>query len=221
MDAIKLSPYLEQAAQWPQKGQHIMAQYDEQSIIVYQAYKPSIGRFAAAHGYFGHGFKLGRMTWIKPNFLWMMFRCGWAQKTDQETVLAIRLKREAFELILAEAVHSSYQPQHYPTHAAWKQQVTTSDVRLQWDPDHDPEGEKTERRAIQLGLRGDYVISYAKEWILEIEDITEFVATQRHHANHANWGNLLVPHECVYTPSTPSVIEQLGISSTIAPNVTS
>ncbi len=28
-----------------------------------------------------------------------------------------------------------------------------SDVRLQWDPDHKPDGSKETRRAIQLGLR--------------------------------------------------------------------
>ena len=46
-------PYLAQQAHWPQTGRHILAQYDEHSIIVYQAYRPAIGRFAATHGYFG------------------------------------------------------------------------------------------------------------------------------------------------------------------------
>ena len=33
-----------------------------------------------------------RMTWIKPNFLWMMYRSGWAEKKGQENILAIYLK---------------------------------------------------------------------------------------------------------------------------------
>ena len=53
-------------------------------------------------------FSLNRMSWIKPNFLWMMYRCGWATKADQEVVLAVRMKRSAFDEILRRAVHSSF-----------------------------------------------------------------------------------------------------------------
>ena len=59
----------------------------------------------------------------------------------------------------------------------WRRAVAGSDVRLQWDPDHGPSGNPVERRAIQLGLRGDVLARYAKEWLLEIEDISEFVAS--------------------------------------------
>ena len=50
MDLI-IEPYLNQLAQWPASGRHILAQYDETSIIVYQAYRPSIANFALQHGY--------------------------------------------------------------------------------------------------------------------------------------------------------------------------
>jgi hypothetical protein len=36
-------PYFVQAARWPATGRHILAQYDDNSIIVYQAYNPTIG----------------------------------------------------------------------------------------------------------------------------------------------------------------------------------
>ena len=65
-------------------GRHVLAQYDAETVVVYQAYRPSIGAFAATHGYFGGGFSPSRMSWIKPNFLWMMYRCGWATKEGQE-----------------------------------------------------------------------------------------------------------------------------------------
>ncbi|MFM7854759.1 MAG: DUF4291 family protein [Flammeovirgaceae bacterium] len=29
------------------------------------------------------GLSLNRMTWMKPNFLWMMYRSGWATKHNQ------------------------------------------------------------------------------------------------------------------------------------------
>ena len=53
---LAVEPYLDQAHRWPQIGRHILAQYDDQSVVVYQAYRPSIGRFAAAHGFFGGEF---------------------------------------------------------------------------------------------------------------------------------------------------------------------
>ncbi len=73
---LRTEAYLSQAARWPKTGRHILAQYDDQSIIVYQAYNASIGHFAASHGYFSGSFSLERMSWIKPNFLWMMYRSG-------------------------------------------------------------------------------------------------------------------------------------------------
>src|SRR5438445_311990 len=83
-----------------------LARLDESSIVVYQAFRPDVARYAATTGRFGTGFQLDRMSWIKPNFLWMMYRCGWATKPGQESVLAVRLRREHFEQILAVAVHS-------------------------------------------------------------------------------------------------------------------
>jgi hypothetical protein len=82
-------------------------------VIVYQAYRPAIGHFAAKHGYFGGDFSLNRMSWIKPNFLWMMYRPAWATTEGQEVVLAVRLKRSAFEETLRGVVHSSFVPEVY------------------------------------------------------------------------------------------------------------
>ncbi len=195
---LRTEPYLHQKARWPQQGRVILAQYDADSIVVYQAYRPAIGHFAAQHGYFGGEFKLSRMTWIKPNFLWMMYRSGWGTKPGQEVILAIHLQRSAFDLILAQAIHSSFQPEWYASQESWQQAVQTSDVRLQWDPDHNPAGHKLERRAIQLGLRGEAVRRYAQEWIISIEDISDFVAEQRQHVVSGNYEALLTPAELAY-----------------------
>lgn len=195
---LRTEPYLYQKARWPQQGRVILAQYDADSIVVYQAYRPAIGHFAAQQGYFGGEFKLSWMTWIKPNFLWMMYRSGWGTKPGQEVILAIHLQRSAFDLILAQAIHSSFQSQWYASQESWQQAVQTSDVRLQWDPDHNPAGRKLERRAIQLGLRGEAIRHYAKEWIISIEDISDFVAEQRQHVVSGNDEALLTPAESAY-----------------------
>ena len=52
----------------------IFAQYDRQCIRVYQAYNPLIAKEAVLLQTFGKNFNVNRMTWIKPSFLWMMYR---------------------------------------------------------------------------------------------------------------------------------------------------
>ncbi|MFZ6757477.1 DUF4291 domain-containing protein [Undibacterium sp. Ji50W] len=194
---MKFKNYLEQIPSWPESGKHVMAQFDDTSIIVYQAYRHEIANFAVQHQYFGGEFSYNRMSWIKPNFLWMMFRSGWAQKPGQERILALRIKRTFFDELLENAVSSSLDLNTYPTHAAWQQAVQDSDVRLQWDPDHDPAGLCVERRAVQLGLRGDALRRYGREEILEIIDVTAFVGEQRQHVQE--FENLVIPYEAVYT----------------------
>jgi len=203
--------YLTQTAQLPQDGRHIVAQYDETSVVVYQAYRPAIARFAVEHGYFGGEFSFSRMSWIKPNFLWMMYRSGWGTKAGQEVTLAIRIKRSAFDTILANAVHSSFVPEVYTSEAEWKQTVAQSSVRLQWDPDHHPSGAKLERRAIQLGLRNEVLAQYARDWIVDIQDISDFVQHQHQVVRSQDWTQLLVPSEAVYPVTDPAITKRLQL----------
>jgi len=196
---LHTEPYLDQCARWPASGRHILAQADADTIVVYQAFAPSIGSAAAeADCFCGSGFSLDRMSWIKPNFLWMMYRSGWATKASQEAVLAIWLARTAFDTILATAVPSSFDPARYADHAAWSAAVASSDVRLQWDPDHAPSGARVERRAIQLGLRGATLASYACKWIVEIQDITSQVRAMRAALETGGETALACPREDVY-----------------------
>jgi hypothetical protein len=183
---------------WPQAGQHILAQFDDETIIVYQAYRPEIGRFALENGCFGGEFKYSRMSWIKPNFLWMMFRSQWGQSEGQEVVLALRIKRHFFDTLLTQAVPSSFDSQKFASRVEWAAAVERSDVRLQWDPDHLPNGEKCERRAIQLGLRGATLEAYGKRELGELIDMSAFIAEQRQHIRDWKNGTLLTPTESVY-----------------------
>lgn len=207
--------YLTQTARWPSLGQHILAQFDETSIVVYQAYHSSIGHFAASHGYFGSSFSFTRMSWIKPNFLWMMFRSGWGSKEGQEVVLAIWLRRAAFDSILAQAVHSTFHKESHSSAAEWKLAVEQSEVRMQWDPDHDPSGAKVERRAIQLGLRGSTLSQHAHEWILDVQDISSFVRQQRQHLQ-LPYSQLITPRETVYPVADANIAARLGVSTIIS-----
>ncbi len=211
--SLHYEAYESQIKRWPPAGRHILAQYDEQSIIVYQAYRPAIGHFAARHGYFGgEGFSFNRMSWIKTNFLWMMYRSGWGTKEGQEITLAIRLKRSAFTTLLDLAVHTQYIPEVYPHEEAWKEQLLHASVRLQWDPDHDPSGTKLERRAIQLGLGGDTLKHYAHDWIMEVDDISPFVRQQAEYVRTKNFAQLTTPYETVYPLPHPQLARKLLLS---------
>ncbi|WP_298756298.1 DUF4291 domain-containing protein [uncultured Psychroserpens sp.] len=209
---LKTKLYKEQLKEWPQTGRHIMAQFDEEKVIVYQSYRPEIGHFAAKNQFFGGAFSLSRMTWIKPNFLWMMYRNGWGTKEGQEVVLAIHLKRDVFERYLDKAIYSSYQPNIYKDREEWQEAVKNSNIRLQWDPDHDPYGAKLERRAIQLGIRNEDIEKYAKDDILEIEDISEFVKEQYQHVLNNKLDNLIIPEERPFVPKSKTTYHQLKLS---------
>jgi hypothetical protein len=151
------------------------------------------------------------LSWIKPNFLWMMHRSGWGGKEGQEVVLAVRLHRSAFDQILAVAVPSSFDPGLFSTESEWKQAVADSDVRLQWDPDHHPSGAKMDRRAIQLGMRGKILAEYARPWIVSIDDVSEFARAQYGQVSAGRLSALVTPREEVYPVAAPETARRLGM----------
>jgi len=180
----------------------IRAVYDEETITVYQAYSKAIAIPAVKNQKFVPPFKMDRMTWIKPSFLWMMYRCGWAQKEGQEHVLAITIKREGFQWALDNSCLSHFDADVHASHEEWKETLQKSPVRIQWDPERDILLEKLPYRSIQIGLSGIAIEKYVNEWIVSITDVTSL--TERIHAliheDLAKAGELL-PHEIIYQTS--------------------
>ncbi len=155
------------------KQRQIRAVYTENTIRVYQAYSKKIADPAVKYGTFvSPPFKMERMTWIKPSFLWMMYRAGWGSKDGQERILALDITRQGFEWALKNACLSHYDPALYASHEAWLKTKETSPVRIQWDPERDIHLNKLDYRSIQIGLSGKVVQLYVNEWITEITDIT-------------------------------------------------
>ena len=152
----------------------IRADFDEKTITVYQAYSKDIANTAVLHQTFvSPPFKMDRMTWIKPSFLWMMYRSGWATKPNQEHILAIKITREGFEWALKNACLSHFDPIVHCSEDEWKKQLQNAPVRIQWDPERDIQMNKLDFRSIQIGLSGIAVQKYVGEWIREINDVTE------------------------------------------------
>ena len=184
----------------PRSHQHIevRAVYTDDFVRVYQAFRDEIAEEAVRLGNFGPHFGLNRMTWIKPSFLWMMYRCGWAEKENQEHVLAIDLKRSGFDYAVQHAVQSSYYPESGITRAEWQAAVSASDVRIQWDPEKDLHGQNLPYRSIQLGLRGDAVRRYVSEWITAVADITPYVKDLNRRRQNGEDIAALLPQERPY-----------------------
>ena len=204
--------YLKQQEKLPKKGKHIVGNFSENSIVVYQAFNTHIANNAVKHQKFGgNHYNFNRMTWIKPGFMWMMYRAGWAQKENQEHILAIELSMKGFVEILKNAVYSSFQPDIYASKDDWQHMLKKHKVRLQWDPDHNPNGNKLERKAIQLGLKDEFLQQFNNEWVVSVSDITDFVKKQ-HKLALNSIEKLEVPIENVLFLEDEQLVSRIGIS---------
>lgn len=158
----------------------IRAAYDETTIRVYQAYSDVIADAALAHGTFiSPPFKMERMTWIKPSFLWMMYRAGWGFKdAGQQRILAIDISRAGFEWALEHGCLSHADASM--SKEEWTAKKDASPVRIQWDPERDLLLQPQAHKAIQIGLGKEAVERYVHQWITRMTDVTPLA-----HAIHA------------------------------------
>ena len=151
----------------------IRALFNEKTIRVYQAYSAEIANSALRRGTFqAPPFKLDRMTWIKPSFLWMMYRSGWGFKEKgQERILGIDISIDGFNWALNQARLSKFVPNIHGEYESWK--IHKPEVRVQWDPERDLMLEKLDYRSLQMGLSRESVRKYVNDWIIHIEDLTD------------------------------------------------
>jgi hypothetical protein len=150
----------------------VRALYTAATVTVYQAYAPEIGLPAASEGRFPAAWKRDRMTWVKPSFLWMMYRCGWGTKEGQETVLAVEISRDGFEWALRHACLSDYARGLHDDRDSWQRALKRAPARVQWDPERDLRLQPLPYRSLQLGLAGEAAQKYADEWTVTIKDVT-------------------------------------------------
>lgn len=200
----------------PTRG--VRAVFTEKTITVYQAYSASIADPALRAQKFVAPFKRERMTWIKPSFLWMAYRCGWATKPNQERVLAVEITREGFEWALSHSCLSHHNPeQNSEKREDWEERKRTSPVRVQWDPERglDLLPVKGNQRSIQIGIGGNAVDKYLDEWIVSITDVTDSMheISRLVAANELDAAQRALPLERAY-PLPDEVARVVGASST-------
>lgn len=208
-EAIKLISPKEYQRKSGENARGFRAQFSPEHVVVYQAYNHEIADYAIRNqGFGGNAFSFSRASWIKPSFAWMMYRSNWAQKRNQERILAIFLDRKFFDDIIKDAVPSQPSKELFEPFGLWplkyddesirKKGMRESDVVIQMDPERNYEGKKCGRRAIQIGLRGNRLKEYASKKIRVINDMTDFVRQQHALLNSGEYEKMMVPLEVAY-----------------------
>ena len=182
----------------------IRADYDRETLVVYQAYSPAIADAALKVQRFVPPFSFHRMTWIKPSFLWLMHRSNWGQKSGQERVLGVRIKRAGWEKALSLATLTSFEPSVFQSPDAWREQFQNAPVHVQWDPERTLRGAGLPYGSIQVGLSRHVIREYVEEWIVGIEDLSPRVSKiyDLLHRGLADKAKRHVPSERVYSVSS-------------------
>ena len=188
----------------------VFAQYDRQCIRVYQAYNPTIAKEAIAHQTFGENFNIHRMTWIKPSFLWMMYRSNWGTKKNQEYILALDIYQTAFNELLKKAVLTSPDSTSY-TGSQWEKAFDETTVYCQWDPDRNINGNAINRAAIQIGLKGSTLRAFLDTSICRIQDLTPLVRKLNLQRKNGKLDNKHLPTEKIYPIKDKTIRNQLNM----------
>ena len=198
--------------------QQIRAVYDATTIRVYQAYSDAIADTALANGRFiSPPFKMARMTWIKPSFLWMMYRAGWGRKdAHQKRILAIDISREGFDWALEHSCLSNHS-RNFSRKDDWAKVRNGTPIRIQWDPERDLLLRPLAFRAIQIGIGKEAVELFVHEWTRGITDITSFAHSLHGlvSAGKLDEAQKLLPNELPY-PVSRAIGERLGVSQPLA-----
>lgn len=176
----------------------VRADYDDETITVYQAYNHTIASAAVAKQKLNASpeFLTTRMTWIKPSWAWMLYRAGYSYKDPgQERILALKMKHDTFINLLERAVLTTHDKGgtmpnmegecspalsdgtsdntsrrvHHTVADARK----SSDVKVQWDPERTIRLHKLEYRSIQIGIPKAISSDWVEHMIVKIEDVTE------------------------------------------------
>jgi hypothetical protein len=162
-----------------QPEHQIRADFDRETIVVYQAYSDQIADPALRNGRFVEPFSFSRMTWIKPSFLWLMHRSNWAQKSGQERILAIRIRRAGWDSALAKGVLTAFDPRAHRSKDEWADAFASAQVHVQWDPERNMRGAALQHGSLQVGISRDLIREYNENWITQIKDLTPTVAKMR------------------------------------------
>jgi hypothetical protein len=191
----------------------IRADFDRETIVVYQAYADKIADPALKARKFVAPFSFTRMTWIKPSFLWLMERSNWGQKAGQERILAVRITRQGWQHALEHAVLTNYERTAHASPEQWRRDLDSALVHIQWDPERSIRGASLEIESIQLGLSRNVIGDFADTWTREIVDMTPLVRKMRRmiDAGDNQKAKAHLPPERIYPIDDVALRRRLGM----------
>lgn len=209
---LRFKPYPDQAESWPERGRHVLLQYDVETLVFYDACRPAIAKESAASQQISRrSNNPEKPFWLKLGFLYTMARSNWGKTQGQEHTLAHWVSRQRLQDWLGVAVHVNYLSTVYESEAAWQQAKNEADILIDWSPDHRPNGDRTARRTLQIGLRRDALAELNADEHLYIEDITEYVREQANFMRSYNSDLLLIPYERVFKIKDMDIKQRLGL----------
>lgn len=192
---METETYEERLKYLPDKGRHVVANYDDDCVIVYHVVNEETADYATQENMLGELPLDG--AWFTPSFLLTVQ--DWH---ESHRIIAVYLTRIGFDSILKKAVPADYDPTIYADHDAWHRALNVSWVRLRWRHDYDFDNQPLEQQAIYIGLLGKSGLHYSQGgWVDHIEDVTEFAIKG------------LLPCERLYPIQDPTIAQRLGVDS--------
>lgn len=190
----------------------IRANYDRDTIVIYQAYSDNIADVALKLQRFASPFSFHRMTWIKPSFLWLMHRSNWGQKAHQQRTLAVHISRAGWEKALSLGTLTHPERSVFPNASVWETEFANSPVHIQWDTERSLRGAGLNHFSIQVGIGRQMIQEYVDQWIVRIEDLTTTVSKIRDLLKSGDEKNAKrhLPSERVY-PIEPRIGDRILI----------
>ncbi len=193
------------------KKYEIRANYDRDTIVIYQAYSRAIALPALEQQKFVSPFSFNRMIWIKPSFFWLMHRSNWGRKSNQQKILAVRITRSGWEKALSLGILTYPEPSIYPNPREWEKQFKNASVHIQWDTERSLRGAALNCYSIQVGISRHLIQEFVNDWIVSIEDLSPTV-TKIHQliksGREKNAKRLLLP-ERIY-PLPPQIAQRIA-----------
>jgi hypothetical protein len=190
----------------------IRAAFDRETIVVYQAYPEAIAEPAVKAQRFVEPFSFGRMTWIKPSFLWLMHRSNWGTKSGQERTLAVTISRTGWESALSRAVLTVFEAGAFGSKSGWAERFQRAEVHAQWDPERSLRGAALDYYSIQVGISRHVIREFVDDWTVRIDDLSAKVAKMHTllRAGKVDEAKRHLPQERAY-PLPPAIAHRLGM----------
>lgn len=158
----------------------ILATYTDASVVVWQAHGDAVADHALATGRFGGpAWRDDRVTRFRLSLPSLLCRCEWASRPGRERILAVHLRRSSFDELLRRAIPAEFDPAAYASTASWRLATRFATATVSWHPDCSLQGEHVPWQTPRFGVRDQALQAFATEWVVGIEDATDWVRAHR------------------------------------------